>query len=91
MVCSDSMASGFCQIKDDSGYKSFKYDVEICDKSIDIINSPPDVSYPVVTVTATPIVSLSNHLDVGELHFLLLVLSLVTSLGSIIGWRKFGI
>ncbi|CAB4480480.1 hypothetical protein RhiirA1_395968 [Rhizophagus irregularis] len=93
IVCSDSMASGFCQIKDDSGYKSFKYDVEICDESIDIINSPPEVSYPVVTVTvtATPIANLSNHLDVGELHFLLLVVSLVTSLGSIIGWRKFGI
>ncbi|CAG8597137.1 21204_t:CDS:2 [Rhizophagus irregularis] len=93
IVCSDSMASGFCQIKDDSGYKSFKYDVEICDESIDIINSPPEVSYPVVTVTvtATPISNLSNHLDVGELHFLLLVVSLVTSLGSIIGWRKFGI
>ncbi|CAG8597065.1 21200_t:CDS:2, partial [Rhizophagus irregularis] len=25
MVCSDSMASGICQIKDDSGYKNFNY------------------------------------------------------------------
>jgi hypothetical protein len=53
MVCSDSMVSGICQVKDDTGYKSFSYDVEICNNSIDIINSPPQISNATTTVSTT--------------------------------------
>lgn len=53
IVCSDSMASGICQIKYVSGYKPFSYDVEVCNNSIDIINSLPQISNATTTVSTT--------------------------------------
>ncbi|GBB92196.1 hypothetical protein RclHR1_01980021 [Rhizophagus clarus] len=68
MVCSDSMASGFCQIEDssDSGYDSFSYDVEICNNSIDIINSLPQISNATTTVTSTVLLLFLLLLDLHQ-------------------------
>jgi hypothetical protein len=52
LVCSDSMASGICQIQDEFGYYStFRYQVEVCNGLIDIINSPPKIAKAITTIT----------------------------------------
>ncbi|RIA88830.1 hypothetical protein C1645_825706 [Glomus cerebriforme] len=51
IICSDSMASGICQIQDDTGYTPFNYDVEVCNDSVDVINSPPQLASPITTIT----------------------------------------
>ncbi|CAB4480479.1 hypothetical protein RhiirA5_417393 [Rhizophagus irregularis] len=99
IICSDSMTSGICQIQDDAGYESFSYDVEICDNSVDIINSLPKISNAtttvtqilITTVTAKPSTNFSNHLEAGELYSLILIVFLISSLGNIISAKKFGL
>ncbi|CAB5148015.1 hypothetical protein RhiirA5_376557 [Rhizophagus irregularis] len=51
LVCSDAMASGICQIQGDFGYKTFNYQVEVCNGLIDIINSPPKIAKAITTIT----------------------------------------
>ncbi|CAG8597155.1 21205_t:CDS:2 [Rhizophagus irregularis] len=99
IICSDSMTSGICQIQDDAGYESFSYDVEICDNSVDIINSLPKISNAtttvtqilITTVTAKPSTNFSNHLEAGGLYSLILIVFLISSLGNIISAKKFGL
>ncbi|GBC06206.1 hypothetical protein RclHR1_06690011 [Rhizophagus clarus] len=51
LVCSDSMASGLCQVEDDNGYRPFNYQVEVCNNLVDNINSPPEIAKAITTIT----------------------------------------
>ncbi|GBB92198.1 hypothetical protein RclHR1_01980023 [Rhizophagus clarus] len=94
LYCSDSMASGVCQIQDSNGYKPFNFQVEICNNAFDVINSPPQISNAtaIVTTTATTTVTttqtatvapsggLSIHSELSSLPLVMLLVIILVNM-----------